>query len=100
MILTQAPEQGGGNCISNSGTVGVVVLVMFLFSVAVQMAEGLTYGVVPYVSRPALGLVSRMVGAGGNLILCEPERDLVLVARWCAPEATNELIARAIAACG
>ena len=40
------------------------------------------------------------VGAGGNLILCEPERDLVLVARWCAPEATNELIARAIAACG
>lgn len=39
------------------------------------------------------------VGAGGNLILCEPAHDLVLVARWCAPEATNELIARAIAAC-
>ena len=67
VILTQAPEQGGSNCISNSGTVGVVVLVMFLFSVAVQMAEGLTYGVVPYVSRPALGVVSGMVGAGGNL---------------------------------
>ena len=67
VILTQAPDQGGGNCISNSGTVGLVVLVMFLFSVAVQMAEGLTYGVVPYVSRPALGVVSGMVGAGGNL---------------------------------
>lgn len=40
------------------------------------------------------------VGAGGNLIFCEPDRDLVLVARWCAPEATNDLIARAIAACG
>jgi len=47
--------------------VGIVVLVMFLFSVAVQMAEGLTFGVVPYVSRPALGVVSGMVGAGGNL---------------------------------
>jgi NNP family nitrate/nitrite transporter-like MFS transporter len=67
VVLTQAPEQGGGDCISNSNTVGIVVLVMFLFSVAVQMAEGLTYGVVPYVSRPALGVVSGMVGAGGNL---------------------------------
>ena len=40
------------------------------------------------------------VGAGGNIIFCEPAQDLVLVARWCAAEATNELIARAVAACG
>ena len=33
----------------------------------VQMSEGLHFGVVPYVSRPALGVVSGMVGAGGNL---------------------------------
>merc|ERR1712087_389000 len=32
----------------------------------VQMAEGLHFGVVPYVCRPALGIVSGMVGAGGN----------------------------------
>ena len=32
-----------------------------------QAAEGLHYGIVPYVSRPALGIVSGMVGAGGNL---------------------------------
>ena len=31
-----------------------------------QMAEGLHFGVVPYVSAPALGVVSGMVGAGGN----------------------------------
>merc|ERR1712146_484544 len=31
-----------------------------------QMAEGLHFGIVPYVSRPALGVVSGMVGAGGN----------------------------------
>jgi NNP family nitrate/nitrite transporter-like MFS transporter len=68
LVLTQAPGIGGGDdCISNSGTVGLVVLIMFLFSIAVQMAEGLTFGVVPYVSRPALGVVSGMVGAGGNL---------------------------------
>ena len=29
-------------------------------------AEGLHFGVVPYVCRPALGIVSGMVGAGGN----------------------------------
>jgi nitrate/nitrite transporter NarK len=31
-----------------------------------QMAEGLCFGIVPSVSRPALGVVSGMVGAGGN----------------------------------
>ena len=30
------------------------------------MAEGLTFGIVPQVSRPALGVVNGMVGAGGN----------------------------------
>merc|ERR1719258_47641 len=39
---------------------------MILFSICVQMAEGLHYGIVPYISRPALGVVSGMVGAGGN----------------------------------
>ena len=32
-----------------------------------QAAEGLHYGIVPYVSRPALGVVSGMVSAGGPL---------------------------------
>ena len=32
-----------------------------------QGAEGLTYGVVPYVSHPTLDIVTGMVGAGGNL---------------------------------
>ena len=40
------------------------------------------------------------VGAGGNLVLCVPSRDLVLVARWCEEAAMQELIARAMAACG
>mmetsp|Transcript_18672 Transcript_18672/g.61077 ORF Transcript_18672/g.61077 Transcript_18672/m.61077 type:complete len:633 (+) Transcript_18672:79-1977(+) len=53
-------------CVRNAGTLGVTMTVMILFSVFVQMAEGLHFGVVPYVSRPALGVVSGMVGAGGN----------------------------------
>jgi nitrate/nitrite transporter NarK len=52
--------------VRNAGTLGVTMLVMILFSICVQMAEGLHFGVVPYVSRPALGVVSGMVGAGGN----------------------------------
>ena len=40
---------------------------MICFSICVQMAEGLHFGVGPYVSRPALGIVSGMVGAGGNI---------------------------------
>jgi len=54
-------------CIHNSAPLGLTMLVMILFSVFVQMAEGLHFGIVPYVSRPALGVVSGMVGAGGNL---------------------------------
>merc|ERR1719502_1929460 len=53
-------------CIRNSGTVGLTVFVMICFSLFVQMAEGLHYGIVPYISRPALGVCSGMFGAGGN----------------------------------
>jgi len=63
-ILTS--DINGDDCICNSGLVGAVVLIMICFSICVQMAEGLHFGVVPYVSRPALGIVSGMVGAGGN----------------------------------
>ena len=43
------------------------MLLVVFFSLCVQAAEGLHYGIVPYVSRPALGVVSGMVSAGGNL---------------------------------
>ena len=69
MVISEppAPYGMGDNCVSNSGRLGAVVAILFLFSLCVQMAEGLHYGVVPYVSRPALGVVSGMVGAGGNV---------------------------------
>ena len=40
--------------------------VLVLFSLFVQMAEGCTFGVVPFVDPQAVGAVSGIVGAGGN----------------------------------
>jgi len=40
---------------------------MIVFSLFVQMSEGATYSVVPFISKKALGSVSGIVGAGGNM---------------------------------
>ncbi|HAR06983.1 MAG TPA: MFS transporter, partial [Cobetia sp.] len=40
--------------------------IMLVFSLFVQMAEGATFGIVPFVNRKALGAVAGIVGAGGN----------------------------------
>merc|ERR1719502_1403416 len=53
-------------CLHNAAPLFITMLCMIGFSIFVQMAEGLHFGIVPYVSRPALGVVSGMVGAGGN----------------------------------
>lgn len=42
------------------------VVVMCCFSVFVQAASGLTFGVVPFVSKRALGVISGMTGSGGT----------------------------------
>ncbi|KAL3819258.1 hypothetical protein ACJIZ3_005163 [Penstemon smallii] len=59
---------GGVFCIllGKVGSLGVSVAVMLIFSVFVQAACGLTFGVVPFVSRRSLGIVSGMTGGGGN----------------------------------
>ena len=46
---------------------GAAIVVLVFFSTTVQMAEGATYGIVPYVNRQATGSVSGIVGAGGNV---------------------------------
>ncbi len=45
------------------GAVGM----MIFFSLFVQMAEGATYSVVPFINKKSLGAVSGIVGAGGNV---------------------------------
>jgi len=49
-----------------SNTLVGTLCVMVIFSTFVQAAEGASFGVVPFVSRRALGVVSGFVGAGGN----------------------------------
>lgn len=39
---------------------------LIVFSLFVQMSEGATYSVVPFINKKALGPVSGIVGAGGN----------------------------------
>lgn len=39
---------------------------LIVFSLFVQMSEGATYSVVPFINKKALGAVSGIVGAGGN----------------------------------
>ncbi|WP_205727855.1 MFS transporter [Flammeovirga pectinis] len=43
------------------------ITAMIGFSLFVQMAEGATFSVVPFINKKALGSVSGIVGAGGNV---------------------------------
>lgn len=40
---------------------------MIVFSLFVQMSEGATYSIVPFINKKALGSVAGIVGAGGNM---------------------------------
>lgn len=51
---------------SRMGTIPTIVGSLLVFSLFVQMSEGATYSVVPFINKKALGAVSGIVGAGGN----------------------------------
>ncbi len=51
--------------ITTSLVVGMIFLIAF--SLTVQMAEGATFSVVPFINRKAIGSISGIVGAGGNV---------------------------------
>ncbi|PHQ99666.1 MAG: MFS transporter [Marinosulfonomonas sp.] len=44
----------------------LAIPMLVLFSLFVQMAEGATYSVVPFINKKAMGAVVGVVGAGGN----------------------------------
>ncbi|MDD9967587.1 MAG: MFS transporter [Myxococcales bacterium] len=52
---------------SRMGALPVAIVTMVVFSLCVQMAEGATYSVVPFINPKSLGAVSGIVGAGGNV---------------------------------
>ncbi len=51
---------------SQMGVLAMAVASMVVFSLFVQMSEGATFGLVPFMNRKALGAVAGIVGAGGN----------------------------------
>ena len=51
---------------SQMTALALAVPAMIVFSIFVQMSEGATYSVVPFINPRALGSVAGIVGAGGN----------------------------------
>lgn len=56
----------GFGCISNTNHWSLALAMIVPFSVCVQVAEGTSYGMVPFMKPEQLAVVSALVGAGGN----------------------------------
>jgi len=54
-------------CVNNEQEWYVALMVLICFSIFVQMSEGTSYGIVPFMNKQQLAVVSALVGAGGNL---------------------------------
>lgn len=51
---------------SRMNSIPTIIGALLFFSLFVQMSEGATYSVVPFINKKALGAVAGIVGAGGN----------------------------------
>lgn len=52
---------------AQAGTLVLAIASMLLFALFLKMANGATYGIVPFINEKNVGLISGIVGAGGNL---------------------------------
>jgi NNP family nitrate/nitrite transporter-like MFS transporter len=50
-----------------TGNLTGAIIAMVVFALFLKMANGTTYAMVPFINRKALGSVSGIVGAGGNV---------------------------------
>jgi NNP family nitrate/nitrite transporter-like MFS transporter len=52
---------------AQSGSLLVAIVSMLSFALFLKMSNGATYGIVPFINEKNVGMVSGIVGAGGNL---------------------------------
>ncbi|WP_143305158.1 MFS transporter [Chitinophaga vietnamensis] len=60
-------EGAGLLLFAQAGSLPVAIIAMLGFALFLKMANGATYGIVPFINERNTGLVSGVVGAGGNL---------------------------------
>jgi NNP family nitrate/nitrite transporter-like MFS transporter len=51
---------------AQAGTLALAIVSMLSFALFLKMANGATYGIVPFINEKNIGLISGIVGAGGN----------------------------------
>ncbi len=52
---------------AQAGSLFIAIISMLTFALFLKMSNGATYGIVPFINTKNVGLVSGIVGAGGNL---------------------------------
>ncbi|GAC1397292.1 MAG: MFS transporter [Sediminibacterium sp.] len=52
---------------TQAGSLGMAIVSMLGFALFLKMANGTTYAIVPFVNEKNIGMVSGIVGAGGNI---------------------------------
>lgn len=67
LAILLALEGIGMALFANSGSLVAAVITMLCFAMFLKMANGVTYAIVPFVNQKAIGSVSGIVGAGGNV---------------------------------
>merc|ERR1719281_2080785 len=72
-------------CVTSDMGWGLALVVLVIFAIFVNMAEGTSYGIVPYMIPEQLPVVSAMVGAGGTL-------GAVIATRLCYMTTEDDLL--------
>lgn len=67
LALVLLAEGFGLLLFAGAPSLGLAIAAMLGFALFLKMANGATYGIVPFINQDNVGLVSGIVGAGGNL---------------------------------